>query len=285
MRVDVVHPGGAELGEGPVWWDGALWWLDILGCRLHRWVEDGPARAWPLPETVTSLAPRADGVFAVTLRDGFGLLHPPAYDAGEVVVERAATLALPAGVRCNDAGTDPVGRLWAAPMNEGATRHALSRYRWSGGQVVEVAADVVLGNGWGWSADGTRVWHVDSARGQVLTADYDLEAGVCGTFTPYATVAAGAPDGLAVDVEGGVWVAVWDAGVVRRYAPGAAESSGFVDITVPMSRPTSVAFGGADLRTLYVTSAAQERAHEEHAGALLRLQPGVTGVAVAPFAG
>jgi sugar lactone lactonase YvrE len=167
---------------------------------------------------------------------------------------------------------------------DGKARCALYRIG-RDGETRRVLTGVTVSNGLGWSPDGTRLYYVDSPTQRIDAFAFDSGSGALGERCSFAVVAphAGRPDGLAIDDEGGVWVALFGGGALRRY-----DSRGRLDavVTVPTPHPTSCAFGGTDLRELYVTTARRpltqgERAANPLAGALLRLRPGVRGQPVA----
>jgi sugar lactone lactonase YvrE len=143
---------------------------------------------------------------------------------------------------------------------------------------------ISVSNGIGWSPDCSALYHVDSARRRVDVYDFDAVAGTVAGRRAVVAVPAelGAPDGLAVDAEGGLWVALWGGSAVHRYGPdGALEER----LELPVTNVTSCCFGGSDLKTLYVTTAARGAAGEPLAGALFAYRPGVRGLPATPFAG
>jgi sugar lactone lactonase YvrE len=147
-----------------------------------------------------------------------------------------------------------------------------------------VLPGVSVSNGIGWSPDGTALYHVDSPRRRIDVYDFDAATGsVAGRRAVVAVDGElGTPDGLAVDAEGGVWVALWGGGAVHRYSPeGTLEER----LDLPVTNVTSCCFGGRDLATLYVTTAARGAAHEPLAGVLFACRPGVRGLPATPFAG
>jgi sugar lactone lactonase YvrE len=278
VNVEPVCDVRAAVGEGPCWSvrDGALWWVDIPAGHVHRTVATGETLSVACAPPVSSVHVRAAGGMLVTARASVVELG-----GGEVV-----TLAVPAGLRLNDAKADPAGRLWLGTMDpEGKARCALYRIG-TDREPHRVLAGVTVSNGLGWSPDGAWLYYVDSPTQRIDAFAFDSDRGALGERRTFAAVSpdAGRPDGLAVDDEGGVWVALFGGGALRRYDP-----RGRLDtvITVPAAHPTSCAFGGADLRELYVTTARRplavgERAANPLAGALLRLRPGVRGQPVPP---
>jgi sugar lactone lactonase YvrE len=137
-----------------------------------------------------------------------------------------------------------------------------------------------VSNGLDWSPDATRLYYVDSVTQRIDAIAYDADRGRLGAREPFAAIAPedGLPDGLTIDAEGGIWLALFGGGAIRRYQPDGALD---VHVSLPVSHPTSLAFGGEDLADLYVTSARRNG----HGGSLLRLRPGVRGRPATPFGG
>jgi sugar lactone lactonase YvrE len=272
----------ALLGEAP-YWDaeaGAVLWVDITAGRLHVTAHpSGETVTTELGPPVSAVLPAGGGTRLIARRNRLAMISA---DGERLIMQ----VGLPAGVRFNDAGCDPCGRVWIGTM--GAPGEA-ALYRLDAGRVLtQVLAGVTLSNGLGWSPDGTRLYYADTETERVDVFDYDLGTGTASGRRPLADLAdaPGRPDGLTVDSDGGVWVAMARGGAVRRYHP-----DGRLDrvIPLPVSRPTSCAFGGPDLVDLYVTTASErlsdaERAAQPLAGRLLRLRPGRTGIAPVPLA-
>jgi sugar lactone lactonase YvrE len=187
------------------------------------------------------------------------------------------------GNRLNDCKCDPQGRLWAGTMSKQRTPGTAALYRLApGGELERVIAGTTISNGLGWSPDGERMYFVDSTTQRIDVLDFDGASGGVADRRPLVDIDPrdGLPDGLAVDAEGGIWVCLFGGGSVRRYAPDGTLA---MAIRLPVTNPTSPAFGGPDLRTLYVTSARHrlslgQLAVEPLAGAVLALEPGVRGL-------
>ncbi|MER6143206.1 SMP-30/gluconolactonase/LRE family protein [Streptomyces sparsogenes] len=279
--LEVAVRATAELGEGPTWDAAAkrLIWVDILSSRVHTWDPATGRRTVLVTEQhVGAAKPRAGGGLAVNLRDGVGLYGA---DGGFSWLVREAV----PGRRGNDAAVAPDGSLWAGTMryDEATGGGTLSRIAPDGSR-TEILPDVTISNGIGWSPDGRLMYYADTPTRRIDVFDV-ADAGVTGR-RPFARIEddAGFPDGLCVDADGGVWVALWDGGAVRRYAP-----DGSLDrvVELPVRRPTACAFGGPDLTDLYVTSArvGLGPAEQPLAGSVLVLAGAGQGLAQPAFAG
>lgn len=281
--IDVAVRARAKLGEGPTWdpATGRLLWVDILSARIHTFdPADGRRTVLATEQHVGAALPRAGGGLVVNLRDGVGL-YGPGGDFSWLVRDPVP------GRRGNDAAVAPDGALWAGSMryDEGP----------GGGTLIRVAPDgavtdtrpVTVGNGTGWSPDGRTMYYVDTPTGRIdrFRADAHSPGQPLVDQGPLATIEPGAghPDGLTVDADGCVWVALWDGAAIRRYTP-----DGVLDRTVelPVLRPTSCAFGGPRLRDLYITTA-RVGVTDPHplTGSLLVLTDAGQGVPDTPFAG
>ena len=238
------------LGEGPVWdvRTNSLRWVDIRAGLVHH--SDGSSRQLPPP--ASAILPATDG-WAAVLRDRVVRLDGP----GE------AAVPLGRAERCNDAKADPAGRIWVGTMagDEHPGRGALLRL--DGSTATEVIGGASIANGLGWSPDARLMYWIDTPTGRIDVLDYDLADGSVRGRRPFASVTGGGwPDGLAVDDEGALWVALWGGGALHRYTP-----DGRLDTVLPIgvASPTSCAFGGDDLRTLYITTAHHPDEHGEFA--------------------
>ncbi|MGG5889712.1 SMP-30/gluconolactonase/LRE family protein [Falsiroseomonas sp. HC035] len=241
----------ALLGEGPLWHEDRLHWVDILAPAVH--VSDpstGADAVIPVEELVAALAPRRGGGLVAAARSGLRLLD--AAGLGRVL---AAPIAEGASLRLNDGKCDRAGRFWVGSLALDSTPDAGALHRiYASGQVRVMQAGLHVANGIGFSPDDARLYLADSGRRRIDVFDFDLAGGTVANRRPFVAFAEGegVPDGLTVDAEGGVWVALWDGWRVARYWP-----DGTLDraVNLPVPRPTSCAFGGKDLGTLFVTSA------------------------------
>ena len=284
---DVAVDARAELGEGPRW-DGAsatLLWVDILGHRVHRYDPATGRDSAELVSGVVSLAlPRRRGGAVIGLPDGLHLLD------GERSPLLAPIEAERTDTRTNDGACDAAGRLWVGTMALDERSPVAGLYRIDPDlAVTTVLTGTMISNGLGWSPSGREFYFIDSPTRRVDVFDHDPETGALEGRRRFAAVEVegAVPDGLAVDAEGGVWVALHGGWGLRRYTPD-GELAAIVEL--PIARVTSCCFGGEDLRDLYVTTrreglSASELAAQPLAGALLRLHVGVAGLPTHAFAG
>jgi sugar lactone lactonase YvrE len=271
---ETLLPNVATLAEGPRWdmRTQRLLWVDIEGCALHEYdPEADEDRAIRLPSMVGSVALTADpGRVLVGLADGLARV-----DLGSGDIEPLAEFPHSReGMRANDGGVDPAGRFWIGTMclDETPDRAALYRYD-PDGTLTSVLEPVSLSNGIGWAAGEQRMYYIDSPTKRVDVLDYDAATGEVANRRPFALIedGIGVPDGLALDVEDGVWVALYGGAQVRRYGP-----SGSLDavLQVPAENVTACAFGGEDGRRLFVTTA---ESPQPEGGSLFTAEPGIAG--------
>jgi sugar lactone lactonase YvrE len=284
-KVSVALDAGDHLGEGPFWDErtGELLRVDITNGAIHGW---SPARgsAWThrLDGEVGAVVPRA-GAEGWVAACG----HRLVLDDGTVLAEVEADL--PAN-RFNDCKCDPQGRLWAGTMSKQRRAGTAALYRLDAeGPLTRVLEGTTISNGLGWSPEGERMYFIDSPTQRIDVLDFDGATGTVSNRRGLAEVARedGAPDGMAVDAEDGVWVCLFGGGQLRRY-----DDTGRLDevVELPVSCPTSPVFGGPRLGTLYVTSSRHRLTEEQlqaepEAGAVFELTPGVRGLPGNRFAG
>lgn len=283
----VAEPVGdvtAELGEGPYWVpeDDCLLWVDIPRGLLHR-------TYFPSGETVTmnvdavSAAFPAVGGGILTVGGGKLTAHFPAERGEQWVSRTIGEVPLRDGVRLNDASVDPAGRVWVGSMHTGETDPVGELYRVdAGGAFTTILKGVTVSNGIGWSPDGSQMYYVDSPTRRIDVFDYDPATGEASNRRVFADVSAfdGVPDGLTVDADGCVWVAMHGGGALLRFTPGGQQDA---MLKLPVSQVSSLAFGGPGMTDLYVTTASRglsedQRRAQPLAGRLLRLHPGPVGL-------
>ena len=282
---ELVCDARAELGEGPLWDDrtGELVWVDIMQGVVHRFDPvTGSDRSFEVGRSVGTVVPRASGGYVLATRDGFA-----AADDDGIVSALAEVESDRDEMRMNDGACDSRGRFWAGTMHLDCTTCAGTLYRLDAdGSVTPMLRDVTISNGIGWSLDDGVMYFVDTGTPHVDAFDYDPESGAISGRRRLATIEAGAgtPDGITVDAEGCVWVALWDGWAVRRYGP---DGTHLGTIDVPAARVTKPAFGGPALTDLYITTAAAEKPdpRQPNAGGVFRARPGVAGLPAHAFAG
>jgi sugar lactone lactonase YvrE len=270
----------AELGEGPHWdpRSQALYWVDVPAGLVYRRDDDGTLTSWDAGEPVGAAVPRASGGLVLTARDGFLALDT---ETGAVTPLAPVEADRP-DTRMNDGSCDRAGRFYAGTMAADESPGAGSLYRLDPDlRLTRLFDGVGISNGIGWSPDEARMYYVDSLAYQVDVMDYDAATGELGHRRCLARLGQGdvVPDGLTVDAEGCIWVAVWGGGALQRYRPDGRLKQ---IIELPAAHVTSCAFGGPDLDVLYISTAGGPGAK---AGALFACRPGVTGQECHPFRG
>ena len=266
-------------GEGPVWsprW-GGLRWLDMLAGDVLSLSADGAIARRHVGDVVATVRPRRDGGAVIALERSFALEEP------DGTLNPMEPLWSDPEVRLNEGGCDPDGRFYCGSMRYDVGKGGGSIHRLDpDGSTTVVLEGVTISNGLEWSPDGSLAYYVDTPTDRIDVFDYDHERGLTGR-RPFAD-ATGGPDGLTVDADGGVWVALYAGGSVRRYTP-----EGVLDevIEVPVSKATACTFGGADLDQLFITTSRENLPPdaEPSAGAVFVATPGVRGRSVREFAG
>jgi sugar lactone lactonase YvrE len=268
------------LAEGPLW-DGArerLLWVDINAGEVHAGsLRDGLiADAAPLvgfDETVGAVVCAQGGQLLVA---GARSVFTPGDPSG-------ATSLFDAGKnsRLNDGACDPAGRFLVGSMalDDREGEECLYRIELDG-SVTIVDQDLTLSNGLAWSPEGTVLYSVDTTPGIVYARAYDAESGACGERTVALRIKDGSPDGMCIDADGNLWIAIWGAGQVRCYTPGGELVA---TVEVPAPHVTSVAFIGPQLDTLFITSAHEDES--QNAGHLFTARVGARGTPTTPWAG
>jgi len=277
----------AGLGEGPRW-DAAtatLLWVDIPGKSVHRYdPATGEDTVRQVPDVVSLALPRRRGGVVVGLPDGLHLLD------GETSTLLAGIEAERSDTRTNDGACDAAGRLWVGTMPFDERSPMAGLYRVDPDRsVTTILTGTTISNGLGWSPSGTSFYFIDSPTCRVDVFDFDLVTGTLENRRSLAAVEVegAVPDGLNVDAEGCVWVALHGGWGLNRYSP---DGELVAEVRLPVAKITSCCFGGPELRDLYVTTRREglsdaDVAEQPLAGALLRLDVGVTGLPTHAFAG
>jgi sugar lactone lactonase YvrE len=282
VRTEQVTDSVAYHGEGPVWSErwGGLRWVDMLAGDVLSLDPDGDVGRRHVGAIAAALRPRSRGGAVIGVERGFALEEP------DGTLTTLPELWTDTAVRMNEGGCDPDGHFYCGSMAYEKTPGAAALYRLDAdGSTSVVLERVTISNGLEWSPDGSRAYYNDTATQHVDVFDYDREQGLTNRRT-FVEVPAedGHPDGLTVDAEGGVWVALNHSGTVRRYTP-----EGAVDavVKVPPRQVTACTFGGDRLDELYMTTSRENLPPGEDplAGALFRADVGVRGRPVREFAG
>lgn len=277
-------------GESPVWHpaEQVLYWCDIPGRRLNRFDPATQQHAhWEFPTDVACCAPLLEGGLLLALRSGLVNFDPASGQSKRVVKAPYDT----AVERFNDGKADPQGRLWVGTLYEPRTPPLAVLYRYARGTLTPQADGITTSNGLGWSPDGRTMYWSDTKAHTVFALDFDGALGTLSNKRVFASFPVkqpdtdmatygGRPDGAAVDTEGCYWVSMFEGGRVLRLSP-AGEVLG--EVRLPVRCPTMPCFGGTDLKTLYITSArenrpAEELAQQPLAGCVLQMPVDVPGL-------
>ncbi|MGE5118036.1 MAG: SMP-30/gluconolactonase/LRE family protein [Betaproteobacteria bacterium] len=292
MPVERAVAEPALLGESPFWHphEQRLYYCDIAGRELRVFdPADGRLARHAFASDVASAAPVEGGGVLLARRDGLWFFDPATGAERQLAVPPYD----PAHERFNDGKCDPAGRFWCGTLREPRVPQA-ALYCLDGGRLERKADGITVSNGLGWSPDARTMYWADTKAHTLYALDYDRSSGAIAqrrVFARFAERAPGAPleryggrpDGAAVDADGNVWLAMYEgARLVQLASDGTPRS----EVALPVRCPTMPCFGGADLRTLYVTTARQHRpadelAHEPWAGCVLALRVDVPGLPVA----
>jgi sugar lactone lactonase YvrE len=289
MTVEVALDARADLGEGPVWDDRRqrLIFVDIMRGEVHALDPlTGADRVVSVGRPVGAVALTTRGDWILAAERGFFRADPETGRTSLIVnVEPGRT-----DTRMNDGAVDPAGRFWAGTMSLVRQSGQGTLYRLDpDGTARPMIAPVTTSNGIDWSPDGGRMYYVDTRTRRIDVFTFDVSSGTPTERRTFVDLAdeTGRPDGLIVDEEGAIWVAMWQGGEVRRYL-----DDGRLDaiVRIPATLTTKCAFGGPALADLYITTAAgaldaSQRAGQPHAGAVFRVRPGVAGQPVRRFPG
>ena len=297
LDVHCIVENRDKIGEGAMWCpvERVVYWLDVPPPSvLHRF---NPATerhdTWPMPEMITALAKRANGTLLIASHQGINVFDPA---TGKIERKVSPEADVP-GNRSNDGAPDALGRFWMGTMmnNLGSDGEDLPITRSSGGlwcveqdlSSRKVISEITITNGVVWSPDSQTLYVADSAPQIIHAYDFDLASGGVSNRRVFSAITdLGYPDGAAVDSEGFLWSCRWEGQCVARFAP-----DGGIDRIVPIPAPrvTSLAFGGADFRTVYVTTARHGHTPEEdkrfpQQGSLFAFEAPVAGLPRPQFA-
>ena len=281
MKAEQLTEPVAYHAEGPVWSErwGGLRWVDMFAGDVLSFAPDGTVQRQHVGQIAAAVRPRTRGGAVLGIERGFALEDPdgtittldPLWDDDEI--------------RMNEGGCDPDGRFYCGSVANDQTPGAASLYRLDpDGSTDLVLSGATVSNGLEWNPDGSLAYYNDTSTGAVSVFDYDTERGLTGQRTFVTLPDDGRPDGLTVDAEGGVWVAVYNGAAVRRYLP-----DGTLDevAEVPGQQVTACALGGPHLDELFITTSQEhlEPVSDPVAGSLFHAKVGVRGLPVREFAG
>jgi sugar lactone lactonase YvrE len=282
VRAEQVTGPVAYHGEGPVWSErwGGLRWVDMLAGDVLSLAAGGAINRRHVGSVAAAIRPRRQGGAVIGVERGFAL------EEADGTLTHLDALWSDTNVRMNEGGCDPDGRFYCGSMAYDQRPGAGALYRLDpDGSIRVVLGSVTISNGLEWSPDGSHAYYNDTPTHRIDVFDYDGESGLTGR-RPFAEIPAeaGGPDGLTVDEQGGVWVALYGGGAVQRYTP-----EGMLDevIEVPAKQVTACTFGGSDLDQLFITTSREDLKPGEDplAGSLFRGAVHVAGLPVREFAG
>lgn len=287
VEIECVLPWGAQLGESPVWHgpQNRLYWVDILRPAVYRFdPATGFNEACVLEKLVSAVLPTHGDELVVTTQDGVERLD---FNTGTLQPFCDPEAGLHEN-RLNDAKVGPGGAIWVGSMRMDAAKATGGLYRVdAAGQWDRLESGITVSNGLAWSPDSSRFYFVDTVPGLIYAYDSAPGAGVLSNRRVFAQIPPedGRPDGIAVDDQGGLWVALWDGWKLRRYT---AQGDVDFDLEMPVPRPTSLCFGGPDNATMFVTSArtrlpATTLTEAPLSGGIFALQTGFRGTATHLF--
>jgi sugar lactone lactonase YvrE len=283
---NVVHATPMQVGECPLWHPAErnIYWVDIDGCKVHRVHPlTGEHRAWRMESEPSAIAIHSHGGLVVATRQGFVHLDT----ANGSITPIAPAPYDTSIIRFNDGGVDPAGRFWVGTIYEPRDKQAAAMYCLERGQVsLKWSGGMTNSNGLAFAPEQNAMYHADTTSHRIDRYRYDVETGAVSqqtTFHQFSTDRAnnygGRPDGAAVDSEGAYWCAMFEGGRLLRFSP---QGELLREIALPLRCPTMLAFGGDELRTLYITSASHGRSTQEReqyplTGCVLSLAVDVAG--------
>lgn len=282
IHCEPVGKTRSQWGEGPIWWQNALYYVDIEGHSVHRYTpETGEETSWNVGQRVGTVVPRDSGGLIIAGDHGFAFLDQASGKLSPIADPESDQ----PDNRFNDGKCSPDGRFFAGTISLAKRTGDAKLYRLDPDLSVHDAfGPVTNSNGIVWSADGNTVYYIDTPRREVLAFDY--EAGHLRNLrTAFSTKHIDAsPDGMAIDAAGNLWIAFCHGGCVSCFDPATGNEQH--RITIPALETTACAFGGPDLKDLYITTGIHKTAKEEHAGRLFIVNGlGIQGAPANAFAG
>ena len=282
LSIEPVGNIRSHWGEGPIWWQGALYFVDIEGHRVHRYdPADGSEKSWDVGQRVGTVVPRESGGLVIAGDHGLLFLDEK---TGQLTAIADPEADKPDN-RFNDGKCSPDGRFFAGTISLVKKTGDARLYRLDPDLTLhEAFGPVTNSNGIVWSADGATVYYIDTPRKDVLAFDY--EHGHLRNLRSVVSTAHldASPDGMTLDAEGNLWIAFCHGGCVVSFNP--ATGAELRRVELPCLETTACAFGGPDLADLYVTTGIHKSVVEAQAGRLFVIRGlGVKGLAANAFAG
>lgn len=271
----------SNLGEGPFWYKKAIYWVDILSKKIYRYFpEQDNVEEMQLDQYIGTFAPRENGGFVLAMKNGFSFLDK---FNGTVTHIADPEIDKPNN-RFNDGKCDMSGRFWAGTMsldkslNQGALYMMDTDY-----QVYRKHYPATISNGICWSSDNKFMYYIDTPTHRVVMFEFNLETGEIKNPKPIIVIDSkeGSPDGMTIDSDGNLWIALWGGNAVVCYNPKTSEL--LHKINLPVSQVTSCCFGGTKLNELYITTAKLEQ--EPLSGRLFKIKLNVQGLPTNSFSG
>lgn len=251
------------LGEGPVWDEEnqVLWWVDILSGKLHRYdPQQNKNRSFDIGEHIGAAVLRKNSGLLLALRSGFCFFDPES-EKKEWITDPESQIL---DNRFNDGKCDPAGRFWAGTLAYSLKEGAGSLYCIDTNLKVEKKlSGITISNGLAWNSESNRFYFIDTPTGRIDQFQFDLQSGSISerSVVSHIEKEAGFPDGMTIDSENKLWVALYGGGKVLRIDP--VDGSILYEISLPVPKPTSCTFGGKNLDELYITSCREHMTDEE----------------------
>jgi sugar lactone lactonase YvrE len=281
IRAEPITEPVAYHGEGPVWSErwGGLRWVDMLAGDVLGLAPGGAVERTHVGEVAAALRPRSGGGSVVGVERGFAL------EDCDGTVTTLGELWTDPGVRMNEGACDPDGRFYCGSMAYDKRPGGATVFRLDPDRSTHVVLEgVTVSNGLDWSPDGDRAYYNDTDTHRTDVFDYALDTGLTNRRPFVRHGEELAPDGLTVDAEGGVWIAMNGAGAVRRYSAGGSLED---VVELPVAQVTACALGGPGLTTLFITTSREDLPPDAEplAGSLFSAEVGVSGLPVREFVG
>ncbi|MDQ3393779.1 MAG: SMP-30/gluconolactonase/LRE family protein [Bacteroidota bacterium] len=289
-NLNLVLDAQAILGEGSFWnyRTQTLWWVDIEGKQLHVFdPKNKENRSYDLGSRVGTVVPSEKGGAVVALQNG---IHHLNLESGSLQLLCNPIKKIP-NIRFNDGKCDPAGRFWVGTMKLDESEKEASLYKIDlEGKVTEVLSAVTISNGIIWARDKKTMYYTDTPTQNVVAYDFDNAKGTLSNERVVVEIPEnlGSPDGMTIDAEGMIWVALFGGYAVVRWNPENGKLLQKIDIPAP--NVTSCAFGGSKLDTLYITTGREGLDDDQlkefpNSGGLFSVKPGVNGVPLDFFKG